>query len=283
MIKSLFISISFIVLLTSCNVNNSSGTIHEDGSFELMMYGFYNAHLRYPRSTNDYCRMFYLHDSINDFKFARWHSDSTTIRFESYDDYNRYLDSVYTSHSDDHLGMVPYFTWQLFYKNRSEDDMEYKNGKLFFYNKDDGCTYCVNSYVPIVHDWLIKRRTLDAIYEFSTEEQKLMDDYLCVKLCTKDSLVIDFPDSVFNKYECYNKLSDIVDSATINVQEFNSNDSIICYSIRYNCNGKIESAEKENILPKEISNNQQLIQYMDSCVHIDKRIGFLQFVFVKYK
>ena len=101
-------------------------------------------------------------------------------------------------------------------------------------------------------------------------------------MCTKDSIVIEYPDSVFNKNRIYDKLVTIIDDSISKYNpEMSPKDGYILYGIRYYRNGTLRPADESSKFPQEIMNNKRLIEIMDSCLNIDKRIDFMQFYYVK--
>ena len=276
--KKILYILLIIVFIASCSSNNSSNETYEDSRFEEMMYEFYQNHLRYPKSSSDYCRMVYVYDSLNDFGFARLMSDIPTARLESYKRYNQFMDSVYIALNGEYGSGSPYFSWQLFYRNMSDDDMEFKNGKIIYYNKDDGCTYYAYDMMYSINDWILNKKSLE---DFDVHKMIRTKEFICFRMCSKDSVFIKFPKKVFNKYKAHNDVSEMVDSATMSIQDRMPHKRLLKYGIRYHRNGKIESIDKRRKLPQEIVNCKPLLHYMDSCINIDNRVEFVQFYFVK--
>lgn len=260
----------------SCSSNNKTNKICKEDNFGYLMYQFYNNHLRYPKSTNDYFRMIYVHDSINDFKFAHSLSGKYYVRFNSCKEYVEFVDSVYSS--NEYAGGVDYMSWKAYYKNQSDDDIRYKDGKLFFYNKDDGCTYYTYDIKTLVDKWFSGEKKFN---DFDGWEWVQISNYINIKMCTVDSITIEYPDSVFDKIKAYKDLACMVNESNINRQNIKSENKTRGCGIRYYRNGTICPIDGGCDLPEEIVNNKCLINYMDSCVHIDKRIDFMQFYLVK--
>lgn len=272
------------MIITSCHPVRVLDTSDLDFIFDKkyftdLMNEFYYNHLRYPESSSDYCYSIYKQDCLNDFKFARIRSGCSTVTFKSYDDYNYFVDSVYSYYKRT-CKCVHYMDWPLFYRNMSENDMEYKDGMLIFHNSDKGNTYYTPNIESQIHSWLDEGTYMK---DSSIWRRQQVSQYICAKLCSKDSIVINFPDSVFNKIAAHKKIFKMVDSAIINIYKMNPSQKLFYYGIRYYRNGKIKSTRQGYELPDEIVKNPQLIQYIDSCVHIDKRVDFLQFVFAAYR
>lgn len=274
--KKILYILLIIVFGESC-FSKSSPNIYEDDAFENLMYEYYNFCLRYPRSTNDYLKMFYTHDSLNNFSFVRSVSFSPKVKFKFCKDYIDFIDSVYSS--DAYAGGVAYMLWKAYYINQSDDDMEYKNGKLYFHNNDDKNIYYAKDFKYIVNEWLSKNTSLS---NFSYWKRKQVLDYINIKMCTKDSIVIEYPDSVFNKNRIYDKLVTIIDDSIGKYNpEMSPKDGYILCGIRYYRNGTLRPADESSKFPQGIMNNKRLIEIMDSCLNIDERIDFMQFYYVK--
>ncbi|MBO4397520.1 MAG: hypothetical protein J5805_03190 [Bacteroidaceae bacterium] len=276
--KKILYILLIIVFITSCTSNNSSNETYEDTRFEEMMYEFYQNHLRYPRSSSDYCRMVYVYDSLNDFDFARLMSEIPTAKLESYNRYNQFMDSVHIALDGIYGTGSPYFSWQLFYRNMSDDDMEYTNGKIIYHNQDDGCTYYAYDMMNSINDWILNKKSLE---DFDVHKMIRTKEFLCFRMCSKDSVFIKFPKKVFNKYKAQKDVWNMVDSVTMSIQDRMPHKRLLKYGIRYHRNGKIEPIDNRRKLPQEIVNCKPLLHYMDSCINIDNRVEFVQFYFVK--
>ena len=84
-----------ILLVCSC----SRLGMYKENDFGYMMNDFYNCHFRYPKSSEDYCNMFYKNDSLNNFVFVRMMADTSEIHVKSYEEYNVFMDSIYDVHN----------------------------------------------------------------------------------------------------------------------------------------------------------------------------------------
>lgn len=264
---------------TSCSLKRAKNepkriSYGERTDLNSEMDRFFLNNLRYPRGTRDYCRRFYLQDSLNNFKFARRLSNKPNVRFNSYEEYNEFMDSVYSEDIKCHQG-VPYFSWPRFYRNQRDNDIYCKDGKVFA-DIEDTDSICYSYDIRnAMHEYYFCEKTED---DFEDERFRTIMKLTCVRAYSKDSLYVDLPKSVFNDGKAYHDMRLIVDSVILQINKRNPDAKLFHYAIRYHKNGKFESADKEwDSLPTEITSNKNLIHYMDSCVRIDKRVDFIQF------
>lgn len=276
----LYILFSFFVFVTSC----SSYSTSMDEYYEGWIYDFYNSNLRYPKSSTDFCRRFYACDSLNNFEYINGCPlDTILTEINSYYEYNRLLDSIHsfpTMIDGETKSRYKTCDWQTFYNNMSNDDIKIKKGKIIFYDRVNKQKYIVKELLPLVHKWCYIDYD-EVPLDLSINQEYNIERFVHPKMCTKDSIVIDLPDTILKPYSTYSALYKMVDSATKPIQERLSNNDYIYYIVRYYRNGNIKSAEQERELPDEIINCSPLIHYMDSCVHIDDRIDFMQFYYGK--
>ena len=244
-----------------------------------MMNEFYENHLRYPRNSKDYCRCFYAHEKLNNFKWARLLSDKPNVTFSSLEDYNEFMDSVYTSQKKLYRDAAPNFTWQVFYKNNSDNDIVCKDGLVRFENHSDGITY----YTYDIRTSL--RRVLLHEYGYKLYSEGELNDIcraLSVRMRSKDSILIDLPETVYDRFKTSRDLSRIADSVLSQGNKKPQNAKFRYMGIRYHRGGKMETVDRSLALPDEIKNYKQLVHYMDSCVNLDKRVDFIQFYYRYY-
>lgn len=275
--KKILYILLIIIFADSCSFHK----LYVDSQFEQEMYDFYQNHLRYPRSSRDYCESFYKCDSLNNYKFACQLLNSSNLNFKTLDEYNHSLDSAYLYYRDHKMGLIPYFSWIGFYKNLSDNDMKYKHGKVLIKKKLDNCTYYANDMMKIVNNWIYNKKPFDKYDTYPPELDRMAREFVCFRMCTKDSILINYPKNIFNKYKAYKDVYEMVDSVTMPIQKRMQHKDIVKYEIRYHRNGKIESIDKRRKLPQEIVNCKPLHHYMDSCINIDNRVEFVQFYYIK--
>ena len=110
-----------MMVLPTCSCSRLG--MYKENDFGYMMNDFYNCHFRYPKSSEDYCNMFYKNDSLNNFVFVRMMADTSEIHVKSYEEYNVFMDSIYDVHNRlGDYGIPHYFSWPRMYKNMSDDE-----------------------------------------------------------------------------------------------------------------------------------------------------------------
>ena len=87
---------------------------------------------------------------------------------------------------------------------------------------------------------------------------------------SKDSILIDLPETVYDEKKAVDDMSRIVDSVLVHGNK------------NLHRGGKMETVDRSLALPDEIKNCKQLVHYMDSCVNLDKRVDFIQFYYRYY-
>ena len=278
--KIYYLLVLLVIVGASCSDKRKKNEVKrisygERSDLNSEMDRFFLNNLRYPRGTRDFCRRFYLQDSLNNFKFARGYSERPDVSFSSYGEYNDFMNSVYSIYIKYQYFMVWYFSWPRFYRNQRDNDIYCKDGKVFADIEDTDSIYYSYDIRNAMHDYYFRKKTEDDFHAgtFSTI-MKLTG----VRAYSKDSLFVDLPKSVFDEGKAYHDMRLIVDSVILQINKRNPDAKTFHYAIRYHKNGKFESADKEwDSLPAEITSNKNLIHYMDSCVRIDKRVDFIQF------
>lgn len=275
--KSIIFTAMTMLLVCSCTheIYSSKYGLCRDDGFKDLMNDFYDCHFRYPKSSEDYCHMFYKNDSLNDFAFARLQSDSSEVHIKSYTEYNVFLDSVYHSHLYG-SGMLPYFSWPHMYENMANDDMKCTKKKVIIYNKEDDTRYYAYTVMHVVRKWLYGRKKWR---QFDISEKQLIMKYRLIKTCVNDSMRLQLPDSVFDYPKAYSEVYNILIRHTNKNDQKQKTGKMKHYLIRYYGNGNLVSAEDKRPLPKEFVHDTQAIHFLDSCMNIDKRIKFIQFAF----
>lgn len=269
--KNITITIMTMIFVTSC----SRLGMYKENDFGYMMNDFYNCHFRYPKSSEDYCLMFYKNDSLNSFKFACLQSGHSEVPIASYEEYNAFMDSVYDVHARlGDYGMLPYFSWPRMYKNKSDGDFKCTKNKVIFYNKEDNTRYYAYTVVPVVRKWLDGKKKWE---QFSILEKQLIMNYRIVKTCVNDSMVLNLPDSIIDYQKVYRDVFSILDRHVSQSAQIQRNGKIRHYLIRYYGDGKLLPVEGNRYLPKEFIHDTLAIHYLDSCMNIDSRIKFIQF------
>lgn len=260
-----------MLFVSSC----SKYDLCKENDFGYMMNDFYNCHFRYPKSSEDYCNMFYKNDSLNGFVFACLQSGRSEVPVASYREYNAFMDSTYDVHVRlGDYGMLPYFSWSRMYKNKSNDDFKCTKNKVIFYNKEDDTRYYAYTVIHVVRKWLYGKKEWN---EFDIQEKQLIYKYRSMKMCVNDSLVLNLPDSLFDYQKAYREVFNKLEVHAKKVSQKHRAGKMRHYLIRYYGNGELISSENKCPLPKDIVYDTLVTHYLDSCMSIDSRIKFIQF------
>ena len=281
--KKILYLLAFVFITISCTSEKTTemdfDMIQAENRCSEMMEEFYQNHLRYPRNSKDYCRCFYAHEKLNKFKWARLLSDKPNVTFSSLEDYNEFMDSVYTSQKKLYRDAAPNFTWQVFYKNNSDNDIVCKDGLVRFENHSDGITYYTYDIRPKLQKILLHEygRRL-----YGYKDWFAIGPVLSSRMRSKDSILIDLPETVYDEKKAVDDMSRIVDSVLVHGNKNLQNAKFHSLGVRYHRGGKMETVDRSLALPDEIKNCKQLVHYMDSCVNLDKRVDFIQFYYRYY-
>ena len=243
--------------------------------FEEIMDEFYSHHLRFPTSGLDFKTQYYKEDSVNAFKRLNgFMPDSAKYTNLSYDEYYHLIDSVYGKYKK-----------ASFYMDRLYELFNSHEGIEFICNQDS------IKMIDHQHHFIFSARNIESLLkkyirgtltnrESSDIRYKLLThNYSRVHFCSRDSVVIEFPDSLLNVIlptaHVFELGYPLCEDSVLTMPEGKENDILLV--LRYNKKDGITDLENNRISIGNSKSSQRFTQYLDSLIDMDKRIYFLQF------
>ena len=243
--------------------------------FEEIMDEFYSHHLRFPTSGLDFKTQYYKEDSVNAFKRLNgFMPDSAKYTNLSYDVYYHLIDSVYGKYKK-----------ASFYMDRLYELFNSHEGIEFICNQDS------IKMIDHQHHFIFSARNIESLlkkYIRGTLTNRESNDiknivfthnYSRVHFCSKDSVVIEFQDSLLNVIlptaHVFELGYPLFEDSVLTMPEGKENDILLV--LRYNKKDGISDLDNNRIPIGNSEPSQRFIQYLDSLIDMDKRIYFLQF------
>lgn len=282
--KNSILLLFIILLYCSCNSGNNSYQTDKKAdymagsdNFKDIIDIFYYRHLRLPTSAKDYTYMFYKSDSLNYFDYINLYRERNNhLNYLSFDEYESLIDSLY--HTPD--GRINSFLSWLYVFHQRPESFE------IVFNQDsigikDLLTKNVISArnIETLISGFIKNKWSWIDSNVKVSEKEKLYNYLNVKVCSKDTIVIDFPDSLLNALQLTHNVFELgyplFEDSVITMPKGKENDILLV--LRYNKKDGITDLENNRISIGNTKSGQRLIQYLDSLIDMDSRIYFLQF------
>ena len=242
--------------------------------FEEIMDEFYSHHLRFPTSGFDFKTQFYKEDSVNAFKRLKgFMPDSAKYTYLSYDEYYYLIDSFFRKYKKASF----YMDW-LYEIFNSHESIE------FICNQD--------SIMMIDHQrhFIFSARNIESLFmkyikgSMTSRESSdirnilLTRNYSRVHFCSKDSIVIEFPDSLLNVIlptaHVFELGYPLFEDSVLTMPKEKEHDILLV--LRYNKKDGITDLENNRITIGNSKSSQRFTQYLDSLIDMDNRIYFLQ-------
>ena len=274
------------VILSYCFCNSGNNRYQADKETDYMagsdnlkdiIDSFYYRHLRLPTSAKDYTYMFYKSDSLNHFDYINLYRESNKhFIYLSFDEYESLIDSLY--HTPD--GRINSFLSWLYVFHQRPESFE------IVFNQDsigikDLLTKNVISArnIESLISGFIKSKWSWIDSKVKVSEKEKLYNYLNVKVCSKDTIVIEFPDSLLKVLQPTQKIFKLgyplFEDSVITMPKGKENDILLV--LRYNKKDGITDLDNNRITIDNSEPSQRLIQYLDSLINMDNRIYFLQF------
>lgn len=262
-----------ICLINSCTEEYES--IENSTVFEQMMEEFYLHHLRYPTTGTDYMNQFYKEDSVNRFKYLNlFMPDSAKYTDLSYDEYYQLIDSVYKQEMKLSFLMQWRYWIFLYY-----EDIEFKCDKdsIRLIDHQNKIYFTARNLESLLTKYI--KGTMTSRESSDIKNIVFTHNYSRVHFCSKDSVIIEFPDSLLNVIlptaHVFELGYPLFKDSVITMPKGKENDILLV--LRYNKKDGISDLDNNRIPIGNSEPSQRFIQYLDSLIDMDKRIYFLQF------
>lgn len=262
-----------ICLISSCIEEYES--IENSTVFEQMMEEFYLHHLRYPTTGTDYMNQFYKEDSVNRFKYLNlFMPDSAKYTDLSYDEYYQLIDSVYKQEMKLSFLMQWRYWIFLYY-----EDIEFKCDKdsIRLIDHQNKIYFTARNLESLLTKYI--KGTMTSRESSDIKNIVFTHNYSRVHFCSKDSVIIEFPDSLLNVIlptaHVFELGYPLFKDSVITMPKGKENDILLV--LRYKKKDGISDLDNNRIPIGNSEPSQRFIQYLDSLIDMDKRIYFLQF------
>ena len=274
--------------LTAC----SSYERYEDWDYDAMMSHFLEAHLRYPKTGEDFCYGQFKEDSVENFRgYLKFWGEVLCYDLEhvdlnhlSYQNYCVLLDSLYNLNKqltvsqfentpDSHFvaEVLNKFTWQVIYQNRKWIRFEEKDSMLIMYNTKQKYELVTPNLVLLDKTYLNHPEKLKFDIEIITELNELNS----LKIYNKDSIYFD--------YFKTNELEEVQEIERIYRQksnELHANGMLKNKKKRvlhYDREGKMRDFLTGEFVPIQKVHNDTVISHLNRMLQRDPRISFIHF------
>ena len=291
--RYLLLAILSLFLLHGLSGCSSSYERFEDSHYDAMMSHFLEAHLRYPKTGEDFCYGLFKEDSVDDFRgFLKFESEvlnydltHVDLNHLSYQNYCILLDSLclrrqrlishFENIPDSHFvaEYLSYTSWLDIYQNRKWIRFEEKDSMLSMYDTK-------HKYEYITPNLLL----LDETY-LNYPERMNFDMKIISELNELNSLKIYNKDSIYFDYFKTEESEEAKEIQRIKEQEYkeleleengmlkNKKNRILHYDRK----GKMRDFLTGEYVPIQIVHNDTIISYLNKMMQKDPRISFIHF------
>ncbi len=256
-----------------------------------MMSHFLEAHLRYPKTGEDFCYGLFKEDSVNDFRsFLKFESavlnyDLTHVDLNllSYQNYCILLDSLclrrqelishFENIPDSHIVAVflSETSWLDIYQNRKWIRFEEKDSMLSMYDTKHKYEYVTPNLLLLDETFLNHPERMKFDMKIITELNELNS----LKIYNKDSIYFDY-----FKTEKSEEAQEIKRMKSQGYKELQANGMLKNKKNRvlhYDRKGKMRDFLTGEYVPIQIVHNDTIISYLDKMMQKDPRISFIHF------
>jgi len=307
-----------VLLIASCN--NSSSYKQNDSSeidyfdtitnseFNWWMNRYFKDFISYPKDGEEFCRKFYLQDSINGFDFiSSWCSysgndkDYLKHNLSNYQQYNQLLNK-YLYEAYHYKGafftpinsyLIPYLTkvdWQYIYQYRSYITFSTDDDKLMMKNAADHLIFKGENYFNTLPRYMNDKHSLSEIYlhinldirrigELNTLRQTYAYTADSIRIELQPEFIeVDDKGKVLEISSWMQKKINTIIKNNYSTSVFNDKKTRIKYYIlQYKKSGEMTDFFTGESAPTVITNNKELKDYLNSIFSTNSRISFIQF------
>ena len=314
----LYMSLLVVIMMTACNnsssykQNYSSEIAYFDtitnSEFNGWMNRYFKDFISYPKDGEEFCRKFYLQDSINGFDFiSSWCSysgndkDYLKHNLSNYQQYNQLLNK-YLYEAYHYKGafftpinsyLIPYLTkvdWQYIYQYRSYITFSTEDDKLMMKNAADHLIFKGENYFNTLPRFMNDKHSLPEIYlhknldirrigELNTLRQTYAYTADSIRIELKPEFIeVDDKGKVLEISSWMQKKINTIIKNNYSTSVFNDKKTRIKYYIlQYKKSGEMTDFFTGESAPTVITNNKELKDYLNSIFSTNSRISFVQF------
>lgn len=314
----LYMSLLVVIMMTACNnsssykQNYSSEIAYFDtitnSEFNGWMNRYFKDFISYPKNGEEFCRKFYLQDSINGFDFiSSWCSysgndkDYLKHNLSNYQQYNQLLNK-YLYEAYHYKGafftpinsyLIPYLTkvdWQYIYQYRSYITFSTEDDKLMMKNAADHLIFKGENYFNTLPRYMNDKHSLSEIYlhinldirrigELNTLRQTYAYTADSIRIELQPEFIeVDDKGKVLEISSWMQKKINTIIKNNYSTSVFNDKKTRIKYYIlQYKKSGEMTDFFTGESAPTVITNNKELKDYLNSIFSTNSRISFIQF------
>ena len=312
----LYMSLLVVIMMTACNnsssykQNYSSEIAYFDtitnSEFNGWMNRYFKDFISYPKNGEEFCRKFYLQDSINGFDFiSSWCSysgndkDYLKHNLSNYQQYNQLLNK-YLYEAYHYKGafftpinsyLIPYLTkvdWQYIYQYRSYITFSTEDDKLMMKNAADHLIFKGENYFNTLPRYMNDKHSLSEIYLHINLDIRRIGELNTLRQTyayTADSIrielqpeFIEVDDKVLDISSWMQKKINTIIKNNYSTSVFNDKKTRIKYYIlQYKKSGEMTDFFTGEPAPAVIINNKELKDYLNSIFPMNSKISFIQF------
>ena len=309
-------SLLVVIMMTACNnsssykQNYSSEIAYFDtitnSEFNGWMNRYFKDFISYPKNGEEFCRKFYLQDSINGFDFiSSWCSysgndkDYLKHNLSNYQQYNQLLNK-YLYEAYHYKGafftpinsyLIPYLTkvdWQYIYQYRSYITFSTEDDKLMMKNAADHLIFKGENYFNTLPRYMNDKHSLSEIYLHINLDIRRIGELNTLRQTyayTADSIrielqpeFIEVDDKVLDISSWMQKKINTIIKNNYSTSVFNDKKTRIKYYIlQYKKSGEMIDFFTGESAPAVIINNKELKDYLNSIISMNSKISFIQF------
>ena len=306
-----------VLLIASCN--NASSYKQNDSleiayfdtitnsQFDSWMNSYFKDFISYPKNGEEFCRKFYLQDSINGFEFiSQWCSYSRNDKdymkhdLSNYQQYNQLLDKYFDDayHNKGafftpiNSYLIPYLTkfdWQYIYQYRSYITFSTEDDKLMMKNAADHLVFKGENYFNTLPRYMNDKHSIPEIYLHKNLDIRRMGDLDILRQTyayTADSIRIELqPVFIEDDKGKVLDISSWMQKKISTIIKDNYSTSVLndkkafpkYYILQYKKSGEMTDFFTGEAAPAVIINNKELKDYLNSIISKNSRISFVQF------
>lgn len=314
----LYMSLLVVIMMTACNnsssykQNYSSEIAYFDtitnSEFNGWMNRYFKDFISYPKNGEEFCRKFYLQDSINGFDFiSSWCSysgndkDYLKHNLSNYQQYNQLLNK-YLYEAYHYKGafftpinsyLIPYLTkvdWQYIYQYRSYITFSTEDDKLMMKNAADHLIFKGENYFNTLPRYMNDKHSLSEIYlhinldirrigKLNTLRQTYAYTADSIRIELQPEFIeVDDKGKVLEISSWMQKKINTIIKNNYSTSVFNDKKTRIKYYIlQYKKSGEMTDFFTGESAPTVITNNKELKDYLNSIFSTNSRISFIQF------
>ncbi|MBR6893244.1 MAG: hypothetical protein IKN15_08420 [Bacteroidaceae bacterium] len=314
----LYMSLLVVIMMTACNnsssykQNYSSEIAYFDtitnSEFNGWMNRYFKDFISYPKNGEEFCRKFYLQDSINGFDFiSSWCSysgndkDYLKHNLSNYQQYNQLLNK-YLYEAYHYKGafftpinsyLIPYLTkvdWQYIYQYRSYITFSTEDDKLMMKNAADHLIFKGENYFNTLPRYMNDKHSLSEIYlhinldirrigELNTLRQTYAYTADSIRIELQPEFIeVDDKGKVLEISSWMQKKINTIIKNNYSTSVFNDKKTRIKYYIlQYKKSGEMTDFFTGESAPTVITNNKELKDYLNSIFPMNSKISFVQF------